>query len=114
VFLCRKINVFLRSFTKQFCNEADKKVKSNQTIKPQIMKKAILTIGLFTLVMGLTSFTTPEGKSKVEKGISLEVNGGQSAGGNKKVDVNGGQSAGGNKKVDVNGGQSAGGNKKVD
>lgn len=78
------------------------------------MKKAILTIGLFTLVMGLTSFTSTEAKSSVEKGIIVEVNGGQSAGRNKKVDVNGGQSAGGNKKVDVNGGQSAGGNKKVD
>jgi len=78
------------------------------------MKKAILTIGLFTLVMGLTSFTTPEQKATIEKGVIIEVNGGQSAGGNKKVDVNGGQSAGGNKKVDVNGGQSAGGNKKVD
>jgi len=60
------------------------------------MKNAILTIGLFTLVMGLTSFTTPEQK------------------GNKKVDINGSQSTGGNKKVDINGSQSTGGNKKVD
>lgn len=79
------------------------------------MKKAILTIGLFTLVMGLTSFTTPEPKRTVEKGTSLiDINGSQSAGGNKKVDINGSQSAGMNKKVDINGSQSAGMNKKVD
>lgn len=79
------------------------------------MKKTILTIGLFTLVMGLTSFTTPEQKTTIEKGTNLlYINGSQSAGGNKKVDINGSQSAGGNKKVDINGSQSAGGNKKVD
>ena len=78
------------------------------------MKNAILNIGLFTLVMVLTSFTTPEQKATIEKGTTTEINGAQSAGGNKKVDINGAQSAGGNKKVDINGAQSAGGNKKVD
>ncbi|MGL2993053.1 3-oxoacyl-ACP reductase [Flavobacterium sp. TSSA_36] len=79
------------------------------------MKKAILTIGLFTLVMGLTSFTTPEGKSNIDKNSNLsEISGSQSAGRNKKVDISGSQSAGGNKKVDISGSQSAGGNKKVD
>jgi hypothetical protein len=80
------------------------------------MKKAILTIGLFTLVMGLTSFTTPEQKGTIEKGTLTEINGNgsQSTGGNKKVDINGSQSTGGNKKVDINGSQSTGGNKKVD
>jgi hypothetical protein len=79
------------------------------------MKKAILTIGLFTLVMGLTSFTSTKAKSSVEKEINLlEINGSQSAGRNKKVDINGSQSAGKNKKVDINGSQSAGKNKKVD
>ncbi|MFN4152819.1 MAG: hypothetical protein ACK4IX_17885 [Candidatus Sericytochromatia bacterium] len=78
------------------------------------MKNAILTIGLFTLVMGLTSFTTPEQKATIEKGITAEINGSQSTGGNKKVDINGSQSTGGNKKVDINGSQSTGGNKKVD
>ncbi|MEM0576263.1 3-oxoacyl-ACP reductase [Flavobacterium polysaccharolyticum] len=79
------------------------------------MKKAILTTGLFTLVMGLTSFTTPKQKTTIDKEINLlDINGSQSAGGNKKVDINGSQSAGGNKKVDINGSQSAGGNKKVD
>ena len=78
------------------------------------MKKTILTIGLFTLVMGLTSFTTPKQKTAIEKGSKTEINGGSSVGGNKKVDINGGSSVGGNKKVDINGGSSVGGNKKVD
>ncbi|WP_300976698.1 3-oxoacyl-ACP reductase [Flavobacterium sp.] len=79
------------------------------------MKKAILTIGLFTLVMGLTSFTTPEQKATIEKGTNLlNISGSQSAGNNKKVDISGSQSAGNNKKVDISGSQSAGGNKKVD
>lgn len=92
----------------------DRKVKLNQKIKPQIMKKAILTIGLFTLVMGLTSFTSSEEKKVVDNNSPIDINGSQSAGRNKKVDINGSQSAGGNKKVDINGSQSAGGNKKVD
>ncbi|MGL5112193.1 MAG: hypothetical protein ACRC6O_06090 [Flavobacterium sp.] len=79
------------------------------------MKNAILTIGLFTLVIGLTSFTTPEQKQTVESTTNLlEISGSQSAGRNKKVDISGSQSAGGNKKVDISGSQSAGKNKKVD
>jgi hypothetical protein len=89
------------------------KTKQNNNIKTQIMKKAILTIGLFSLVMILTSFTTPETKNntKVENNTIVELNGNQTAG-NKKVDLNGNQTAG-NKKVDLNGNQTAG-NKKVD
>ena len=66
------------------------------------MKKAILTIGLFSLVMILTSFTTPETSnvSKIENNVTVDLVGGGSAGGNKKVDLVGGGSAGGNKKVD--------------
>ena len=65
------------------------------------MKKTILTIGLFTLVMGLTSFTTPKQKTAIEKGTNLlDISGSQSAGRNKKVDISGSQSAGRNKKVD--------------
>lgn len=65
------------------------------------MKKAILTFGLFSLMMVLTSFTSPEmsNTSKVENN-SVDLVGGTSAGGNKKVDLVGGTSAGGNKKVD--------------
>ena len=99
-FLSEKKVVWLLSFTKDFRKKAEKKVKSIQNIKPQIMKNAILTIGLFTLVMGLTSFTTPEQKATIEKGTTTEINGSQSTGGNKKVDINGSQSTGGNKKVD--------------
>jgi hypothetical protein len=35
------------------------KNKSNKTLMSQIMKKAILTFGLFSMMMVLTSFTTP-------------------------------------------------------
>jgi hypothetical protein len=92
------------------------KTKQNNNIKTQIMKKAILTIGLFSLVMILTSFTTPEAKniSNVENNSNVELTGSQSAGGNKKLDLTGSQSAGGNKKLDLTGSQSAGGNKKLD
>jgi len=71
------------------------------------MKKAILTISLFSLMMILTSFTTPETNN-------VDIVGGTSAGGNVKVDIVGGTSAGGNVKVDIVGGTSAGGNVKVD
>ena len=77
------------------------------------MKKAILTIGLFSLVMILTSFTTTE-TIKVDNNTIVELAGNQAAGGNKKVDLAGNQAAGGNKKVDLAGNQAAGGNKKVD
>jgi hypothetical protein len=69
------------------------------------MKKAILTIGLFSLVMILTSFTTPETNSII---------GQQSTGGNMKLDIIGQQSTGGNMKLDIIGQQSAGGNVKMD
>ena len=49
------------------------------------MKKAILTIGLFSLVMILTSFTTTE-TIKVDNNTIVELAGNQAAGGNKKVD----------------------------
>jgi hypothetical protein len=89
------------------------KLKNN--INPQIMKKAILTFGLFSLMMILTSFTTPENvTTKIDNNTSIELAGSGSAGGNKKVDLAGSGSAGGNKKVDLAGSGSAGGNKKVD
>jgi len=66
------------------------------------MKKAILSIGLFSLVMVLTSFTTPETDPVVtiDNNGNVELVGTQSTGGNKKVDLVGTQSTGGNKKVD--------------
>jgi hypothetical protein len=79
------------------------------------MKKAILTTGLFSLMMILTSFTTTEtATAKLDSNSSIELAGSGSAGGNKKVDLAGSGSAGGNKKVDLAGSGSAGGNKKVD
>ncbi|MFV5685232.1 3-oxoacyl-ACP reductase [Flavobacterium sp. GB2R13] len=78
------------------------------------MKKAILTIGLFSLVMILTSFTTPETKNTVKSDTNVNIIGQTSAGGNVKVDIIGQTSAGGNVKVDIIGQTSAGGNVKVD
>jgi hypothetical protein len=86
------------------------------------MKKAILTIGLFTLVTALTSFANPTTSTvaSVDNNVitSIDGTGGQDAGGNKKVDFNGSviklnktsQIA----DIDGTGGQDAGGNKKVD
>ncbi|SHF96627.1 hypothetical protein SAMN05444396_103149 [Flavobacterium segetis] len=80
------------------------------------MKKVILTAGLFSLVMVLTSFTTPETEATVniEGNGNVEIVGAGAAGGNKKVDIVGAGAAGGNKKVDIVGAGAAGGNKKVD
>ena len=65
------------------------------------MKKAILTFGLFSLMMVLTSFTTPETTTtNLDNNSSIDLAGSGSAGGNKKVDLAGSGSAGGNKKVD--------------
>jgi general stress protein YciG len=85
------------------------------------MKTATLTIGLLTLVMVLTSFTTPEKASvKLDNNTTafIDHSGGQSSGGNKKVDYNGNTTiaTATNEMVaiDKSGGQSSGGNKKVD
>ena len=81
------------------------------------MKKAILTFGLFSLMMILTSFTAPETvnvSSNNNANLSVDLVGSGSAGGNRKVDLVGSGSAGGNRKVDLVGSGSAGGNRKVD
>lgn len=94
------------------------------------MKKAILTAGLFSLVV-LTSFTEVETSAfqNEQDVVMSEIGGtgnGQSIGGNKKLDdwsiggTGNGQSIGGNKKLDdwsiggTGNGQSIGGNKKLD
>ena len=72
----------------------NKLYKFNDT---QIMKKAILTTGLFSLVMVLNSFssneeitttTTKDIKAETFKieNVKLNINGAGSTGGNKKVD----------------------------
>ncbi len=80
------------------------------------MKKSILTIGLFSLVMVLTSFTSTQANtiSLTDNNGNVEIIGAASVGGNKKVDIIGAGSVGGNKKVDIIGAGSVGGNKKVD
>ena len=64
------------------------------------MKKSILTIGLLSLVMILTSFTTPETKVSVNNNITVEQAGAGSVGGNVKLDQAGAGSVGGNVKLD--------------
>lgn len=86
------------------------------------MKKATLTIGLFTLMMVLTSFTAPETSTSLiaDNAIinPIDGSGGQDAGGNRKVDfANNGAiktSMTQVKDIDGSGGQDAGGNRKVD
>jgi hypothetical protein len=91
-----------------------KKSKKHKNIKSQIMKKAILTIGLFSLVMILTSFTTPETNSTAKSDTNVNIIGGGASGGNVKVDIIGGGASGKNVKVDIIGGGASGKNVKVD
>ncbi|WP_269224105.1 hypothetical protein [Flavobacterium sp. IMCC34518] len=86
------------------------------------MKKATLTIGLFTLVLSLTSFANPTTAtaSNLENTVITDVDGTgtQDTGGNKKVDFFGNVSKIEASKtlvsIDGTGTQSTGGNKKVD
>lgn len=78
------------------------------------MKKSILTIGLFSLMMILTSFTTSETKSTVKSEPNLNIIGSGSAGQTIKVDIIGSGSAGQTIKVDIIGSGSAGQTIKVD
>ena len=65
------------------------------------MKKAILTIGLFSLVMILTSFTTHETTTKLNNNTTnVDLVGNGAAGGNQKLDLVGNGAAGGNQKLD--------------
>ena len=79
------------------------------------MKRAILTFGLFSLVMVLTSFTTPETTLLVDNDITtIQASGSGSAGGSKRLDASGSGSAGGSKRLDASGSGSAGGSKRLD
>ena len=83
------------------------------------MKKATLTIGVFTLVLALTSFANPTTAtaSNLDNTVKTDVdgNGGQDSGGNKKVDfIDVVTKVNQVSDVDGNGGQDSGGNKKVD
>lgn len=82
------------------------------------MKNTALTIGLFSLVMVLTSFTSPETTTNSNATIDLGINGG-STGGGRKLDVYDGAAT---SKTDVyatvqggdNTGGSTGGGRKID
>ena len=86
------------------------------------MKKAVLTIGLFTLVLASTSFAAPttSTSSNADNAVitSIDGNGGQDSGGGKKLDYNNVISKDKNTKrvtdIDGNGGQDSGGGKKLD
>ncbi len=83
------------------------------------MKKAILTIGLFTIVTALTSFAKPT-TANVDNTVNTQIDGagGQDTGGSKKVDINGRNfkfvKTNHIKEIDGAGGQDTGGSKKVD
>jgi hypothetical protein len=94
------VSVVLRKKPKLSWFKTSKTKQQHKNLK--IMKKAILTIGLFSLVMVLTSFTTRETTTVIRvdniETVNLAKN--QAAGGNEKLDLVGNQGAGGNKKVD--------------
>ena len=78
------------------------------------MKKSILAIGLLSLVMILTSFTTPESKVTVKNTTNIEHAGSGAAGGNVRLDHAGSGAAGGNVRLDHAGSGAAGGNVRLD
>ena len=79
------------------------------------MKKATLTIGLFSLVMVLTSFNTTQPVNDiVVNNTTVGIDGNQSAGQSRKVDVMGTDLSNQNTTVSIDGNQSAGQSRKVD
>jgi hypothetical protein len=82
------------------------------------MKKTILSIGLFTLVLVSTSFASPKNvtTSIADNTLitAIDGTGGQSNGDNRKVDYNGSSFKNQNVEIDGTGGQSNGDNRKVD
>ena len=80
------------------------------------MKKSLLTIGLFSLVMTLTSFTTPE----TDPVVTIDANGNVevvstiASQENNKKNITSSSIVMSNKKVEIIGSGSTGGNKKVD
>jgi hypothetical protein len=78
------------------------------------MKKAMVTIGLFSLVMILTSFTTPETSNVDIETNNINILGQGSTRGNMKLDILGQGSTRGNMKLDILGQGSTRGNMKLD
>jgi hypothetical protein len=90
-------------------------VKKYNNIKTQIiMKKSLFTIGLLSLVMILTSFTTPETKVTANNTTTVDQAGAGSTGGNVRLDQAGAGSTGGNVRLDQAGAGSTGGNVRLD
>ncbi|HEU4791698.1 MAG TPA: hypothetical protein VFS71_18580 [Flavobacterium sp.] len=85
------------------------------------MKRTTLTIGLFTVVMALTSFTTPETSTPTNDSsviTSIDGSGGQDSGRTRKLDYNGGgmkfSTTNQIADIDGSGGQDSGRTRKLD
>lgn len=78
------------------------------------MKKATLTIGLFSLLMVLTSFNTVEPTNDILVNTTVGIDGNQSAGQSRKVDMMGSDLSNQTMTVSIDGNQSAGQSRKVD
>jgi hypothetical protein len=93
------------------------------------MKKAILTFGLLSLVMILTSFTKPEttkelltdtttvehaGQGATGHNVRLDAAGQGATGGNVRLDAAGQGATGGNVRLDAAGQGATGGNVRLD
>lgn len=82
------------------------------------MRKAILTIGLFTLVLVSTSFASPKvSTSSIADNTeitAIDGTGGQSSGDHRKLDLNGNALKSQNTPIDGTGGQSSGDHRKLD
>ena len=79
------------------------------------MKKAILTFGLLSLVMILTSFTAPETtKVIVNSNTTIQAVGSGGAGGTVRLDAVGSGGAGGTVRLDAVGSGGAGGTVRLD
>ena len=78
------------------------------------MKKSILTIGLLSLVMILTSFTTPETKVAVNNNTTVEASGSGAVGGSVRLDASGSGAVGGSVRLDASGSGAVGGSVRLD
>ena len=78
------------------------------------MKKAILTIGLFSLVMILTSFTTPETSKVTVNNNTIEAAGSGATGRTMRLDAAGSGATGGTMRLDAAGSGATGGTMRLD
>ena len=78
------------------------------------MKKSIFAIGLLSMVMVLTSFTTPALKANVKNIIIVDHSGQGAAGGTVRLDHSGQGAAGGTVRLDHSGQGAAGGTVRLD